>query len=531
MDMGGIVSKAAELYPNKVALHDGQQSYTFGEVERRSRDFAGTLVSRGVSTGDRIAYCVPKSASLIIAILGCLKAGAVYVPVDHKLPKSRLLFILNDIHPRIIVSSRAQYDSLAAELAAAPDWIDGDQLLEYAEDSVSSRPLPQPRPEDVAYCIYTSGSTGQPKGVLIKHSSVDVFYRAFADVMTIDAQSICMNTSALYFDVHIMDLFYPLYCGATVHLSCGPLVANSLLRTIERERITHFTAVGSLMTMMSEGSLFDSCDLSSVRRIMTGAEVINVGTMQKWLRKIPGLSIVNGYGPTEATVICTYFLIDRLETDRSAFYPIGKALKGTKLLLLDGDRTVAEPNSKGELLIGGPQVMKGYWQNEGQNRDKIVRVGGERYYRSGDICQWLSDGNLDFVGRVDEEIKLLGFRISLSEIKRVMDATVSVREGHPVVAEHPALGKVIAACFTATGDRSVDETAGDDRVFGKLQAVFKRELPYYMVPSLYFLFDEFPKLPSGKTDKKQILQQVNRRIHGAAQGLTRFFCYEEMSAE
>lgn len=531
MDMGDIIAEAAELHPAKVALHDGKQALTFGDVGRRSSDFAAFLVSRGVATGDRIAFCAPKSSAIIAAILGCLKAGAIYVPVDHKLPTSRLLFILNDVRPRFIVSGRLLYDAVAAELVVASDWLDGDNVLTYSQDRGRQASWPLPQPQDVAYCIYTSGSTGRPKGVLIQHASVDAFYQAFAEFMTIDANAICMNTSALHFDVHVMDLFYPLFRGATVHLSRAPLVANDLLRTIERERITHFTAVGSLMTMMSEAALFDTCDLSSVRQIMTGAEIINVGTMQKWLRKVPGLSIVNGYGPTETTVICTQYQIDRIEADRSAFYPIGKALTGTKLLLLDGDRTITAPNVKGELLIGGPQVLKGYWRDEAQTRERTIHIGGERYYRSGDVCQWLPDGNLDFVGRVDEEIKLSGFRISLNEIKRVMDAARSVKEGQPVVVEHPALGKVIAACFTMAEGRSADQPADDGSIFGQLQAVFKRELPYYMVPSLYFLFDDFPKLPSGKTDKKQILQRVNCQVHRAVTGSTRFVCHQEMQPE
>jgi acyl-coenzyme A synthetase/AMP-(fatty) acid ligase len=259
---------------------------------------------------------------------------------------------------------------------------------------------------------------------------------------------------------------------------------------------------------------------------MTGAEIINVDTMQKWLRKVPGLSLVNGYGPTEATVICTAYIIDRVEPGRTEFYPIGKPMKGSEVLLLDGERIISEPGVKGELLIGGPQVMKGYWNDERQTDAKITSIEGKRYYRSGDLCQWLPDGNLDYVGRTDEEIKLSGFRINLSEIKRVIDAAQSVKEGHPVVTVHPALGKVIAACFTRA-----DDGLGDDKIFGHLQSVFKHELPYYMVPSLYFLFERFPKLPSGKTDKKEILNRVNQHLQHAGTGLTRFVCNEEAMCE
>jgi acyl-coenzyme A synthetase/AMP-(fatty) acid ligase len=277
------------------------------------------------------------------------------------------------------------------------------------------------------------------------------------------------------------------------------------------------------MTLISEGSAFESSDLSSLERVMTGAEIINVDTMQKWLRKVPGLTLVNGYGPTEATVICTAYLIDQIEPGRAAFYPIGKPMRDTRVVLLDGDRIVTEPGVQGELLIGGPQVMQGYKNDERQTDERIRVIDGERYYRSGDLCEWLPDGNLHYAGRNDEEIKLSGFRINLNEIKRVMDASASVRESHPVVAVHPALGKVIAACFTRADGEIDDEPAGDG-LFGQLQSVFRHELPYYMVPSLYFLFDRFPTLPSGKTDKKQILHRVNECMQSADTRLTRFVC-------
>ncbi|HWO18847.1 MAG TPA: amino acid adenylation domain-containing protein [Kofleriaceae bacterium] len=528
MSMADIVQDAARLYPDKVALkdalkdalRDGQRSYTFGELERFSTSFARFLGSLGVQKGDRVAFASPKSTSLVVGILGCLKAGAIYVPVDSKLPKDRMLFILNDVAPRVIVASRGLHDAIAAGLAAPSTLFDEARLSEHFQDTGGGA-LPDIAPDDVAYCLYTSGSTGRPKGVLIQHGSVDAFFPALAEIMTIDAASRCMNTSELYFDVHVMDLFFPLHRGATVHLSLAPLIANRLLQTIERERITHFTAVGPVMTLMTEGSAFPTCDLSSLVRVMTGAEIINVDTMQKWLQRVPGLSLVNGYGPTEVTVICTAYIIDRVEPGRSEFYPIGTAMRGTEVLLLDEDQVVTEPGVKGELLLAGPQVMKGYWNNEQQTADRIVVIDGKRYYRSGDVCQWRADGNLDYVGRNDDEIKLSGFRINLNEVKRVMDGAPNVREGHPVVTVHPALGKVIAACFTR-----VDGEGSGEKIFGDLLAVFKQALPYYMIPSLYFVFDRFPSLPSGKTDKKGILHRVDQCIRDADAGTTRFVCAE-----
>ena len=176
--------------------------------------------------------------------------------------------------------------------------------------------------------------------------------------------------------------------------------------------------------------------------------------------------------------------------------------------------------SKQRRTIGsGPQLMKGYWNDPRFTEEKTVQIDGRRYYKSGDVCRWLPDGNLDYVGRVDEEVKVSGFRINLNEIKRVLDSTHCVKEGHPLVLIHPTLGKVIAVCFTRAG-----EALPDDDLFRALNQTLKDALPYYMVPSLYFLFDRIPQLPSGKTDKNGIQHLADQWVQRRPNGVTRFVC-------
>jgi amino acid adenylation domain-containing protein len=517
--MADLVCATGRTDPGKSALRDTDGDYTFGALDEISSRFAAYLVSRGVRTGERIAFAAPKSASLVAAILGCLKAGAIYVPIDCTAPVERIRMIVDDVVPRFVVADLALFDAIAAGVRSDCSPIQVDRLDEYCQTEPDVT-LPRLTAEDVAYCLYTSGSTGKPKGVLIQHGSVDAFFRALPEVMPIDPTCRCMNTSGFHFDVHVMDLFFPLHRGATVHLTNPPLLADPLLELIERERITHFTAVGSVMTLMTEATLFDRCDLSSLERVMTGAEVLNVATVQRWLRSVPGLSLVNGYGPTEATVICTYYLIDRAEPERSDPYPIGKPFGKSEVFLMDdGGQLIDEPDVEGELLISGPQVMKGYWRDDATTSEKIVTAAGRRCYRSGDVCRRLPNGDLDYVGRRDEQVKLFGYRIELGEIKRVMDAADLVGEGQPVVATHPSLGKVIAACFTS--DRP-DGKAQQDAIFERLRAAFKRELPYYMVPSLLCRFERFPQLPSGKTDKRAIVRTVDHYIRHIDSSATRF---------
>lgn len=506
MFMAELVRETARKFPNKIALCDGSQSYSFHEIDYLSENFAGFLMSAGVRVGDRIAFCSQKSATTIVAIMGCLKAGATYVPLDGRSPVDRLSYTLRDLAPRFLCSTRQKYDAIAVHCLGTV-LIDEEAVPYIFQQSSLQKLLPSFSSSESAYCIYTSGSSGHPKGVVIRHASVGALYKALEEIMPVDFTSRCMNTSELSFDVHIMDIFYPLYRGATVYLSKSPISPSALLRTIEDKRITHFTAVAPMMTLMANDRTFPGRDLSSVSRVMTGAEVLNVTAIQTWLRKVPRLTVINGYGPTEATVICTSHVISHPEPDRSRPYPIGKGMIGVKLLLMNDGQPVSNCGVSGELLIGGTQLMKGYWNDDKRTEDKTCTIDGERYYRSGDICQWLPDGSLDYLGRTDHEVKIAGFRVDLSEIKRVMDSVRCVKDSCPIVAAHPALGKRIAACFMRN-----DEGPTDQELFTTVQAAFRCELPYYMVPSFYFLFDAFPKMTSGKVDVKRVIDAVNLRL-------------------
>ena len=525
MKFTSLLEKQAKHYPSKTAIFDGSSKYTFSELETLSSGFAKRLLSSGLTKGDRVIFCAKKSANLVIAIIGCLKAGCVFVPVDTEITANRLNYIISEINPGAIICSQSTLMKTSINLANTQHVLDS-KLSEYFSSVDNPNSPDDIFPEDIAYCIYTSGSTGNPKGVTISHGNVNHFFDAMLDVMPLNETSRCMNTSALYFDVCIMDIFYPLYCGAYLYLYCERVVAEKFLAIIHREHITHFTAVGPIITLLSQSPHFLKANLTSVSRFLTGAEIINVDAIQAWLKKIPGLTIVNGYGPTEATVICSYHEITQVETKRTEFYPIGRAMPGSKLLLLDEDNRVSEPGHAGELFIGGPQVMLGYWNNQAITKQAIREIDGERYYRSGDICQWLPDGNLHYLGRRDEEVKISGFRIHLNEIKKLADSFIYIEEAYSLVLQHAKLGKVICLCFSEKPQ--ANDPKGD--IFKSLKSDLKSNLPYYMLPSLYFLFRELPRLPSGKTDKK-IMRSILEKIISKSDQLNTTFVFENNSKE
>ena len=517
MKFNNPLSGKAKLQPKKIAVFDGAKKYSFEELDYLGACFSNRLLSLGLKKGDRIVVCAQKSADIVIAILGCLKAGGVFVPVDRGIPASRLNFIISDIKPSFIISSSETYEKITERCESLVHLDDATLTLQFKAPDTEFIPE-KIHGNDIAYCIYTSGSTGNPKGVTITHANVDHFFEAMSKVMPLNENSRCMNTSELYFDVCIMDVFYPLYCGSFLYLYCERIIPEKLLSIIDNYKITNFTAVSPIITLLAKSSFFESSSLSSVSRIMTGAEIINVDAIQLWLNKVNDLTIINGYGPTEATVICCYYAINKREKNRTDFYPIGKAMPGSKLILWDEESVVSEEGISGELLIGGPQVMQGYWNDDEKTGESIKIINGERYYRSGDICKWLEEQNLYYIGRKDEEVKVSGFRIHLNEIKKLADTFEYIYEVYVIALDHPQIEKAVGLCFSLKP--GIEKQEND--LFKEIKSDLKSNLPYYMIPSLYFLFQEMPRLPSGKTDKKKIKLMSEKMISSGDDYATNF---------
>lgn len=512
--MGAITSSASAATPARLAIADDHRKLSYAQLEQLSVSFAGRLMSMGVVKGDRVVVLAHKSAASVAAIFGVLKAGAAYVPVDCALPAARLRYLIDDIAPRCVVAD-AGTQSLAQSLGFEADRtlrcdIDLAPIADADTRRLVEGALPAPSETDAAYCIYTSGSTGRPKGVVISHGSVMSFFDAAQPHMQVDSDSRCLNTSPLHFDVSLIDLFYPLSRGAEVHLFSGPPLANRYLGLIEQAGITHFAAVGPTLALMTQGTLFPKCRFEYLERIMTGAEKLNVAMIQRWLAAVPGVVILNGYGPTEATCVCTSYAIDTPEAARTALYPIGKPWNGVQVLLLGDDgATIEQPNEPGELLIGGAQLMTGYWNRSEETSRSLVHRDGIRYYRSGDICEWLDSGDLFFIGRRDDEIKLSGYRINLNEIYRVIYEVGGFAEAlvSPLQDAKGSRKLVIGVVpRTAIAPAEIAE-----ELLGRMRGV----LPEYMVPSHCFLLRELPKLSSGKTDVQSLVQRFAAAIDAA----------------
>jgi amino acid adenylation domain-containing protein len=460
----------------------------------------------GCGIGDRVVMLATRSALSVATIFGNFRLGSIHVPLDPKMPAARLQYILGDIEPKLIILDERHRDVFAQSGFTAPNIVLLSELRTLIESSAEiGTPmlvanLASPQLDISAYCIYTSGSTGRPKGVLIEHRSIADFLDGVREVYDATPDSRCGSFSAVHFDAFMIDMMLPLSQGACLNLYDDVVAPDLMFEWIGVRELTHFSAWGAMLGLISQAREFESTPLPHLRTVLTGADVPEVKAVQRWLGKKRGLRVINGYGPTEATCAATTHIITELDADRDEPYPIGKALKHVCVRLVDDrDEPVVMPRVRGELLIGGTQVMRGYWKLPTETDKKICNVDGVRFYRTGDICVWLPDGTLLFIGRRDDEVNIGGYRVHLNEIKRVLDVLPEVRSSEVVLVDSYAGEKILVAALVLAENEKIQ-----DEQLEKIRVRLTRELPGYMVPRHLTALNELPKLSSGKVDRKHL---------------------------
>ncbi|MER7210920.1 amino acid adenylation domain-containing protein [Streptosporangium sp. NPDC000239] len=509
----GALSALAEDTPRRTALVADDRGVDYGELHERVQRTAAALVRRGVGPAQRIAVVGHKTVDAVVALLAVQRAGAAYVPLDPRAPAARLADLVADARCPLVLVSATDTD-LARDLAERTGVLPlgvGEAAAEPA-----TAPLPEEiSPESVAYCMYTSGSTGRPKGVQIPHRAVDAFFAAVHPLLRVGPDDRCLNTSALHFDVSVVDLLYPLTRGATVHLAPAVPMPPLLNRLIEQERITYFAAVGSTLTLLADHARgFAGRDLSHLRRVMTGAEVLQPHTVQRWLAAAPQLVVINGYGPTEATCLVVAHPIDEREPDRTAPYPIGRPLDGVTVRFLRDDGHIDE-EGPGELLVAGAQLMSGYLERPEEERRAFLDLDGTRFYRTGDQAHRDADAVLHFHGRRDDEVKVRGYRVNTQEVRQTLEAHRTVGRAF-VTASRDGRGREILACAVTPPGAPASVPCGDESPLPALDADRARalrthlseRLPGYMVPADFRLLDAVPLLSSGKPDVRGIVRRL-----------------------
>ncbi|MGA7751281.1 MAG: amino acid adenylation domain-containing protein [Candidatus Sulfotelmatobacter sp.] len=510
-----LLSKSAKAYPEKPAVWARGKSITYRELDERSNQLAHLLHQRGIRKGDRVGLFFPKSVESIISMLGVLKAGGVYVPLDPQAPADRVGYIIGNCGIRILITKADKRAELSAEtlgLLEASVLVEGEgnggDLIAWsqlAEFPASHAPEVAMIETDLAYILYTSGSTGRPKGVMLSHQNALTFVEWCAEEFQVRSEDRLSNHAPLHFDLSVFDVYNTLEAGATVYLITEDLALfpTSLANFIDTQKITIWYSVPSaLMLLLLHGRLTVE-KLKSLRVILFAGEVFPM----KYLRQLAEVSqqseLYNLYGPTE-TNVCTYYKVERERLESMDKLPIGIACANTETFSVTPDGRLAGKGEAGELYVRGPAVTNGYWADPEKTHKMVVpnhfqENFEEKMYRTGDIVTVGDDGNYYFQGRRDSMIKSRGYRIELGEIETALLNHPGVREAAVLAVPDEIIGNRIRAVVAP-------HIAGSLGVL-ELQQFCASRVPKYMIPELVDLYDELPKTSTGKIDRVKLASE------------------------
>jgi amino acid adenylation domain-containing protein len=470
--------------PDAVAVRFEEESLTYRELNARANRLAHHLARLGVGPETHVGICLERGTKMIISVLAVLKAGGAYVPLDPAYPAERLAFVLADAGVPVLVTQESLRAALPAGDGVAVVSVDGDEERIAAEST--ENPERDARPGHLAYVIHTSGSTGRPKGVMVPHRGLSNLAYAQARRLGIDGTSRVLQFASFSFDAAVAELFGALLAGATLVLASREalLPGPGLLETLRRGRVTVATLPPSVLAMLPPD------DLPELRTVVSAGEAVDAATVERWSG---GRAFVNAYGPTETTVCATSA---RCRAD-GRVPAIGRPLENVRVYVLDAAGQPAPVGVPGELYVGGVGVARGYLGRPGLTAGRFVPdpFGGEtgaRLYRTGDRVRWRPEGILEYLGRLDEQVKVRGFRIEPGEIEAVLSAHAEVREARVIVRED------------APGDRRLVAYVVGGVAADELREHLRRGLPEYMVPSAYVVLEALPLTPNGKLDRKAL---------------------------
>ncbi|OKJ93018.1 non-ribosomal peptide synthetase [Amycolatopsis sp. CB00013] len=478
-----LFRRQVEKSRDAVAIEDAKRTLTFGGLLGEVETLARLLVGLGVRRETRVGVLVERSAELVVTMMGVSFSGGAFVPVDPDYPAERIELMLTSSAPQVLVCT-------AATRAVVPSTFDGEILM--LEELPAADPavvLPPVKPTDAAYVIYTSGSTGVPKGVMVTHSGLGNLATAHIERLGVTSSSRVLQLSAIGFDAIVSELYMSLLAGATLVLAGAETMPPrvTLGDALRRWGITHLTVSPSVLAV--EEDLPDT-----LRGVLTGGEVCTPALVDRWS---PGRRFINAYGPTETTICST---MSAPLSPGHEVVPLGGPIRNVKHYILDAYLQPVPPGVAGELYIAGVGLARGYLGRPGLTSERFVAdpfTPGERMYRSGDRFRWDPDGELIFVGRVDAQVKVRGYRVEPAEIENVL-------------AEHPGVAQAAVAVHRdGPGDkRLVAYVVPSDGADGSLTSVLREmaaeRLPEYMMPAAFVALEKMPLTPNGKLDHRAL---------------------------
>ena len=483
--------------PDAPCLIWENEIHTYGDVNRRANKLAHFLVKKGVKPDDLVGICLERSAEMVVSIFGIIKAGAAYVPLDPDLPIDRLRGMIEDSRKPIILT-QDRFLPMLLVLGCEADALESicEEMAESSEENLDI----SIEPNGLAYMIFTSGSTGRPKGAMNTHEALMNRIYWMQETMELGAADRVLQKTPFSFDVSVWEFFWPCFFGAAIVIPKpgGHLDSSYLIDTIKTHDVTTLHFVPSMLRVFLDEPSVSS--LTSIIRVVCSGEALAKDLVLRFHETLK-IDLFNLYGPTEAAIDISYYPCK--SEDMRKEVPIGWPIQNNQLYIVDKDCNLAPIGAQGEIYIGGVALARGYYNQPALTAEKFVPDpfsgrSGSRLYRTGDLARYLSDGAIEYLGRIDNQVKIRGRRIELGEIEAALLVNPLVKDTVVIVREDVPLQKYIIAYVIALADV-------DDGTFSKLLKIeLSKILPEYMIPLTIIIINKMPLSPNGKIDRRKL---------------------------
>ena len=481
--------------PDKTAIVFENQQLSYKEVNDGANSLAHYLLDHGVKEGSLVPLCINRSVEMIIAILGILKAGSAYVPIDPDYPEERIGYMLRDTCATLVLANTESRIRLQGQSNIDITEIDGEweTIKTYSTDNLQQAISPS----HLAYIIYTSGSTGRPKGVMIEHAALLNFVQLVTSYFSISDDDSVVQQSSPSFDTMVEEVYPALISGASlVIIRDGGKDITGLKKYIESNKITILSTTPMVVEYLNK----ELSGIGKLRYLIVGGDVLYPSHITNFFGKV---KIVNGYGPSETTVCATYNTIEKIE-EASV---IGKPIDNVSVYIVSREGELVPIGVAGEICIAGVGVARGYLNNPGLTAEKFIpnkfsELASLRMYKTGDAGRWLPNGKIEYLGRIDEQVKIRGYRVELGEIQHVIQLSGLVRDSI-VLARADRLGHMRLVGYVIQGNKKFDKET--------MVSYLKGTLPEFMVPALWVSIDKLPFTTNGKLDKKALPEPDNEK--------------------
>ena len=496
-----LLERAAEKFGEDIAFKDAYGQISFKDLREKSRSVASQLIKKADTGRLRpIMVYLPKSINSIISFMGAMYSGSPYVPMDYNVPVARFAATAENLNPAAVITDKDGRERLTSagidvNVLLFDEIIDGEK-----DNNRIEQILKNSTDLDPAYIMYTSGSTGTPKGVTISHRAVLDYTKWLTDTFEIEKDSIIGMQSAFHFDNSVFDMFAALYIGCTTVIIPEVLFMypQKLFDFMQEEKISIIFWVPTVMISVANSGILEEKKLDALKLILFAGEVMPIKQLNQWTQSYPQCKFVNMYGPTEATDIVLYYVVDR-KFEPSETLPIGIPCANMKAVILNERNEQCKKGEQGELCISGSGIAHGYWNSPEITAKAFIQNPlntkyYEKLYRTGDLVYEAEDGNIMFLGRADSQIKLRGNRIELGDIEAAAAAVDGVKNA--------------CAMFNAEAEEIILFLETDENIIQrKFNMELKKYIPAYMVPQKIISMPDFPHTPSGKIDRQKLKKE------------------------